>query len=639
MKRALIVLAYLWINSLCSAEIIIVDPNEANGDFTSIQEAIIYSWDGDTIIVNPGTYPENLYYDNRAILLTSINPNDPNIVENTVIQGTITFNFNEGLDSILTGFTVAPDSNNDGIICYGSNTMPLIEKNRITGRSTAIYCEFGAAPYIVSNVIENNSNGISGCEGRIEGNIIRLNSENGIYSCTGDISGNTVINNSSCGIRYVNGDVIGNTITNNSDYGIFYVDGNVIGNIITGNVWGISGIRGKIENNVIANNQYTGIDSCNGEIIGNTITGNNGNGISNFADFTSQGLIYQNEISNNTENGLIQCWATIYENTINNNGGAGLIYCYTTSIRDNTISGNTADGIGECRGSIERNVITENDRGIFNCYADIDNNYIGNNRDDGVCYESDSYVPSQVNNNTIINNGGMGIDDYSSQAIFTVRNNLIAGNRLGGVSDCINVVNNTIVENLGHGIFECDETVKNNIIAYNQGIGIYGPCDNGYNCFWQNTSGSFFDNYGKTGDQSMNPLFADLGSWNGEVWTEGDYTLLSEYGRWDNTTGLWVVDVQTSPCIDAGDPADEIFFEPNPNGGRINMGAYGGTEYASKSNLDGPDPNDPPVIPPLCVNPPSMDTNDDCKIDLFDFSEFASQWMTCGLDIRGACWE
>jgi hypothetical protein len=39
---------------------------------------------------------------------------------------------------------------------------------------------------------------------------------------------------------------------------------------------------------------------------------------------------------------------------------------------------------------------------------------------------------------------------------------------------------------------------------------------------------------------------------------------------------------------------------------------------------------------PKCVNVPSMDTNNDCKID---FAEFASQWMTCGYDIESACFE
>jgi hypothetical protein len=33
-----------------------------------------------------------------------------------------------------------------------------------------------------------------------------------------------------------------------------------------------------------------------------------------------------------------------------------------------------------------------------------------------------------------------------------------------------------------------------------------------------------------------------------------------------------------------------------------------------------------------CVNPPQMDANNDCKVDMEDFAVFASEWMTCGLD-------
>ena len=38
-----------------------------------------------------------------------------------------------------------------------------------------------------------------------------------------------------------------------------------------------------------------------------------------------------------------------------------------------------------------------------------------------------------------------------------------------------------------------------------------------------------------------------------------------------------------SPCIDVGDPRSDWLTEPRPNGGRINMGAYGGTAQASES--------------------------------------------------------
>ena len=75
-----------------------------------------------------------------------------------------------------------------------------------------------------------------------------------------------------------------------------------------------------------------------------------------------------------------------------------------------------------------------------------------------------------------------------------------------------------------------------------------------------------------------------------------DFHLMSTTGRWEPSagggTGAWVVDAVCSPGIDRGqpdpDPADpddslewDWTSEPNPNGQRINMGAYGGTVEAS----------------------------------------------------------
>ncbi|MBN2132554.1 MAG: hypothetical protein JW741_23840 [Sedimentisphaerales bacterium] len=64
---------------------------------------------------------------------------------------------------------------------------------------------------------------------------------------------------------------------------------------------------------------------------------------------------------------------------------------------------------------------------------------------------------------------------------------------------------------------------------------------------------------------------------------EADYHLKSQAGRWDPVSEAWVIDDVTSPCIDAGAPNSPVADEPEPNGARINLGAYGGTAEASKS--------------------------------------------------------
>lgn len=67
------------------------------------------------------------------------------------------------------------------------------------------------------------------------------------------------------------------------------------------------------------------------------------------------------------------------------------------------------------------------------------------------------------------------------------------------------------------------------------------------------------------------------------VWVGGDYHLKSQAGRWDPAAGAWVIDDVTSPCIDAGDPGNATGDEPQPHGGRVNMGVYGGTAEASRT--------------------------------------------------------
>jgi predicted outer membrane repeat protein len=73
------------------------------------------------------------------------------------------------------------------------------------------------------------------------------------------------------------------------------------------------------------------------------------------------------------------------------------------------------------------------------------------------------------------------------------------------------------------------------------------------------------------GQLTTDPLFADP--------AQGDYHLKSQAGRWTQN-GL-VFDAVTSPCIDAGDPADPCEDEPQGDPCRIDMGAYGGSIQAA----------------------------------------------------------
>ncbi|MBN1975477.1 MAG: hypothetical protein JW787_17705 [Sedimentisphaerales bacterium] len=133
------------------------------------------------------------------------------------------------------------------------------------------------------------------------------------------------------------------------------------------------------------------------------------------------------------------------------------------------------------------------------------------------------------------------------------------------------------------------------------------------------------------GNINVDPMFANPGYWSdandpniivepnepNAVWIEGDYHLKSQAGRFDPNTQSWVQDDVTSPCIDAGDPNWPIGYESFPNGGRINMGTYGGTSEASQSYFG----------KPVCETIVAGDINGDCRVDILDLEIMMLHWL------------
>ena len=56
-------------------------------EYGTIQSAINDCNDGDTIVVDTGTYYENINFNNKNIILTSTDPNNSSIVGSTIING------------------------------------------------------------------------------------------------------------------------------------------------------------------------------------------------------------------------------------------------------------------------------------------------------------------------------------------------------------------------------------------------------------------------------------------------------------------------------------------------------------------------------------------------------------------------
>ena len=125
---------------------------------------------------------------------------------------------------------------------------------------------------------------------------------------------------------------------------------------------------------------------------------------------------------------------------------------------------------------------------------------------------------------------------------------------------------------------------------------------------------------------SADPWFANAGA--------GDLHVMSTVGRYNPATnqppsnaGAWVVDNRSSPGIDRGNPATTwTYLEPAPNGARVNMGAYGNTEQASKTDLTSPGlkafPDDLVVTIDSGVNNTDRVTNDANLTLAVGFNEF-----------------
>lgn len=281
MKKLILVFGVCILFTVPSiAETIVVDPN-GSGDFTNIQDAINSSWHGDTIIVRAGTYNENINFLGRAITLKSVDPNDTNTVESTVIAAdsgySVTFEFGEENDSVLTGFTIT----GRGLFCY--NSSPTISKNYIVQCQNhtmrGIRGEGVAQPSISNNIISQCSGGIINCHGMIIDNTITFNTSNqlpeiygaGLCNCDGVISNNIIWNNFAPGGEAEHG-----------GGGLYGCDGYIVNNIISNNLTngGGGGLRecnGIINNNIIAGNDSKGgggLFECDNLICNNTIVGN-----------------------------------------------------------------------------------------------------------------------------------------------------------------------------------------------------------------------------------------------------------------------------------------------------------------------------------------------------------------------------
>ncbi|MDP2897092.1 MAG: right-handed parallel beta-helix repeat-containing protein [bacterium] len=273
--------------------------------FHTIQEGLDAADDGDTVLVSPGTYVENIEFSGEDVILRSSDPDAPSVVESTVIDGgmsgsVVGFVGTESESCVLTGFTIRNGSALCGGGIRGDGTQATVRNNRVLANSAEWFGGgvYGCDGRIDGNTISDNyafeGGGLCDCHGLIRKNVIQGNSADelggGLYGCSGTIERNEITDNSARdggGLSYCDGAILRNSIKSNlaeqSGGGLAFCGGVVQNNIVAGNSadqgGGLYYCDGTIENDTIVYNlapEGSGLSDCTGTILNCIIWGNQG---------------------------------------------------------------------------------------------------------------------------------------------------------------------------------------------------------------------------------------------------------------------------------------------------------------------------------------------------------------------------
>ncbi len=145
-------------------------------DYPTIQQGIDVAVSGDTILVQPGMYLENINFLGKNITVASLflTTQDTTYISQTIIDGdqsgtVVTFENGESQDAILSGFTITNgySSTSGGAISCVYSSNPHLENLIITANSAlynggGIICGADASPSLEDVLITNNSAGADG---------------------------------------------------------------------------------------------------------------------------------------------------------------------------------------------------------------------------------------------------------------------------------------------------------------------------------------------------------------------------------------------------------------------------------------------------------------------------------------------
>lgn len=314
-------------------------------DYSTIQSGIDAAVNGDTVLVNDGTYVENINFKGKAITVRSVNGPSATIIDGNNGRRVVMFNSNEIQSSVIDGFTIT--NGETGITCYSTSptiTNCIIKGNYLTSPSTdggGIYSYGGSGILLTNSTIIDNSATSRG------GGLYIGSSSPTLRNCI--ISGNNA--GSEGGGLYFEASITMESCTITGNYaqshgGGVYVDSgarpSLISNcIITGNSTDQSG------GGIVSFNSKLTISGCS--IIQN-IAKFNGGGIydespSNYSVTITNSIIKRNTANLGKGGGIHGFYSLttidgclIAENTVANNGwGGGLFFDWSHPVITNCV--------------------------------------------------------------------------------------------------------------------------------------------------------------------------------------------------------------------------------------------------------------------------------------------------------------
>ncbi|MBT8485808.1 MAG: right-handed parallel beta-helix repeat-containing protein [Phycisphaerae bacterium] len=171
--------------------------------FCSIQSGIDAALDGDTVVVEPGTYFGSIGFNGKAITVRSTDPMDDDVVSNTIIDGpdalvgAVLATSGEGPDTVLSGFFIT--AGGTGMDVTSSPTVVRCTFNGLTEHG--MWIRSGGSPSVRQCAFTNNAVGIMTDGGSSSPTIVRCtldgNFEGGlrIYGGSATVSNCTFVAN------------------------------------------------------------------------------------------------------------------------------------------------------------------------------------------------------------------------------------------------------------------------------------------------------------------------------------------------------------------------------------------------------------------------------------------------------------